>query len=217
VQSCAMCGNPRPGDASFRDRLLPEQPPSQHHAWGGGGFGDDGDAVGRSTSRINELHAAALGGLAGSALAMLQGSSVTRGAFTGASAGFIGSSLINELDMLSSHLELLRDHMQEGGAAGAGAGAGRVGNGYEELLERFGTGAPVRRTNTETIESMPTRVIATASVLPQEQKNCCICLADFEAGDQAKTLPCFHLFHSVCIDQWLRQSNQCPVCKTNVV
>eukprot|EP00397_Hematodinium_sp_SG-2012_P049457 GEMP01057043.1.p1 GENE.GEMP01057043.1~~GEMP01057043.1.p1 ORF type:complete len:244 (+),score=68.19 GEMP01057043.1:205-936(+) len=57
----------------------------------------------------------------------------------------------------------------------------------------------------------------------QEQKDaggsehqCRICLEHFALSDQVKTLPCFHLFHSNCVDRWLRVNERCPVCRTNL-
>lgn len=49
-----------------------------------------------------------------------------------------------------------------------------------------------------------------------DSQNCTICLEDFSAGDKYITLPCFHNFHENCIKNWLRQSNQCPICKHRV-
>jgi len=57
------------------------------------------------------------------------------------------------------------------------------------------------------------RVTGDASHLG-EQSCCTICLEDFKAGDDVKTLPCLHLYHMSCIDSWLRRSNDCPICKT---
>lgn len=46
----------------------------------------------------------------------------------------------------------------------------------------------------------------------EEEKNCPICLEPFEEGNTVKTLPCWHMFHTQCIDKWLRMRNKCPVC-----
>jgi len=48
------------------------------------------------------------------------------------------------------------------------------------------------------------------------QQTCMVCLCDFEETDQVRRLPCNHIFHSSCIDEWLRRCTDCPICKTNV-
>jgi len=45
---------------------------------------------------------------------------------------------------------------------------------------------------------------------------CRICLELYEEGDEVKTLPCFHIFHSSCIDKWFQVSDECCICKTSV-
>ncbi|XP_052771475.1 uncharacterized protein LOC128211094 [Mya arenaria] len=45
---------------------------------------------------------------------------------------------------------------------------------------------------------------------------CHVCFENYEVGDLQKVLPCFHLFHSSCIDQWLKERATCPVCRTQV-
>lgn len=65
------------------------------------------------------------------------------------------------------------------------------------------------------IRSLPTRRITIGDVagMPIEHKACAVCMEDFKAGDEQKSLPCFHRFHGVCIDPWLRRNSSCPICK----
>jgi len=48
-----------------------------------------------------------------------------------------------------------------------------------------------------------------------EHSSCMVCLCDFEDGDTLKIVPCFHKFHEECIDRWLLQKAECPVCKAS--
>mmetsp|Transcript_34731 Transcript_34731/g.81084 ORF Transcript_34731/g.81084 Transcript_34731/m.81084 type:complete len:459 (-) Transcript_34731:46-1422(-) len=56
--------------------------------------------------------------------------------------------------------------------------------------------------------------------IPPEMRNgqsqCMVCLCGFENGDEVRRLPCGHIFHASCIDEWLRRCTDCPVCKANV-
>lgn len=40
---------------------------------------------------------------------------------------------------------------------------------------------------------------------------CTICLLDFEVSEEVRQLPCRHLFHTCCIDPWLRKRGGCPL------
>ncbi|EES07317.1 hypothetical protein BDA96_04G267300 [Sorghum bicolor] len=47
---------------------------------------------------------------------------------------------------------------------------------------------------------------------------CAVCLEAFQAGDRCRVLPrCEHGFHAQCVDQWLRKSRLCPVCRAEVL
>ncbi|CAK9322966.1 unnamed protein product [Citrullus colocynthis] len=49
-------------------------------------------------------------------------------------------------------------------------------------------------------------------------RGCSICLGDYKNDDVLRLLPdCGHLFHSGCIDPWLRMNPSCPVCRTSPV
>ncbi|KAG6533811.1 BRCA1-associated protein homolog 2-like [Zingiber officinale] len=46
-----------------------------------------------------------------------------------------------------------------------------------------------------------------------EDTSCSICLDDFEVMTQALAMPCGHSFHEVCLKEWLRRRNSCPLCR----
>ncbi|KAJ6668067.1 hypothetical protein lerEdw1_016388 [Lerista edwardsae] len=49
---------------------------------------------------------------------------------------------------------------------------------------------------------------------PSEKKikECVICMLDFVYGDPIRFLPCLHIYHVHCIDDWLMRSFTCPSC-----
>mmetsp|Transcript_53442 Transcript_53442/g.137897 ORF Transcript_53442/g.137897 Transcript_53442/m.137897 type:complete len:480 (-) Transcript_53442:44-1483(-) len=49
-----------------------------------------------------------------------------------------------------------------------------------------------------------------------EQTVCMVCLSNFSNDEECRRLPCNHVFHSGCIDEWLRRCTDCPICKANV-
>ncbi|KAF1894746.1 hypothetical protein Lal_00021039 [Lupinus albus] len=49
--------------------------------------------------------------------------------------------------------------------------------------------------------------------LTHEDPECCICLAKYKDKEEVRQLPCSHLFHQKCVDQWLRIISCCPLCK----
>lgn len=45
-----------------------------------------------------------------------------------------------------------------------------------------------------------------------ELGDCCtICLMDFARGDRIAQLPCGHVYHSACINEWLEVRPRCPM------
>ena len=47
----------------------------------------------------------------------------------------------------------------------------------------------------------------------EEADKCTICLSEFEVEEDVRRLPCMHLFHVECVDQWLGQNKRCPICR----
>ncbi|KAI4342328.1 hypothetical protein MLD38_026967 [Melastoma candidum] len=53
---------------------------------------------------------------------------------------------------------------------------------------------------------------------PDELKpDCSICLESFLPQDKLLRLPCTHMFHSACLDPWVRTCGDCPYCRKAIV
>jgi len=54
----------------------------------------------------------------------------------------------------------------------------------------------------------------------QCQEECPVCFLPYEEGEELRTLPCLHAFHTECIDRWLTSRREsalcCPICHTKV-
>ncbi|GMT14743.1 hypothetical protein PFISCL1PPCAC_28724 [Pristionchus fissidentatus] len=44
------------------------------------------------------------------------------------------------------------------------------------------------------------------------EAECAICMGELDAGERVRYLPCMHLFHVECVDDWLVRSFNCPSC-----
>lgn len=44
----------------------------------------------------------------------------------------------------------------------------------------------------------------------RDEGRCAICFEDFNVGVR---MPCFHMFHTDCITDWLHIANSCPLCR----
>ena len=65
------------------------------------------------------------------------------------------------------------------------------------------------------------RYIPVSEVKEIKQENgnelkCMICLYDINIGETECTLPCLHIFHPDCLEQWLVRKKACPVCKYDI-
>lgn len=51
---------------------------------------------------------------------------------------------------------------------------------------------------------------------PRPQKECCICLDEYDAESVIVRTPCRHLMHRACLAKWLKTSHFCPICRGNL-
>lgn len=64
---------------------------------------------------------------------------------------------------------------------------------------------------------------STVQVIIQSNKEinedlCAVCLGEFKAGERVSVLPdCAHIFHVSCINKWLENHSNCPLCRTSTI
>ena len=84
---------------------------------------------------------------------------------------------------------------------------------YEQLLElEEGVGNVNKGLSKDKISKIPLKPFRKA--LFEDNSNCIICMETFNENELVKQLPCGHIFHGNCIDQWLREQKTCPFCKS---
>ena len=47
--------------------------------------------------------------------------------------------------------------------------------------------------------------------------DCVICMSQVENSASIRQLPCDHIYHTECIDQWLLVNKKCPICRKPTV
>ena len=52
---------------------------------------------------------------------------------------------------------------------------------------------------------------------PQDKEECSICIEPMKNRNVLKQLDCGHFFHSSCIEPWLQQKRDCPICRRHTV
>ncbi|XP_075146621.1 uncharacterized protein LOC142221021 isoform X2 [Haematobia irritans] len=60
------------------------------------------------------------------------------------------------------------------------------------------------------------RRVRRPSETDEDAEKCAICLSLFEIENDVRRLPCMHLFHTDCVDQWLVTNKHCPICRVDI-
>lgn len=92
---------------------------------------------------------------------------------------------------------------------------------YEELYELFGPPRAPEGAPEVALAQLPLKTISAAEcsggVGAKQAVACPICLDDFGDGHHVRQLPCCgYVFHCACVDRWLRQRADCPLCRADV-
>ncbi|KAF8403701.1 hypothetical protein HHK36_011805 [Tetracentron sinense] len=100
-------------------------------------------------------------------------------------------------------------------SGGDSGGGGRINHQAStdhlpEPMVVVGLGKPI-------IDSYPKLILGESRRLPKPNNGpCSICLSEYRPKDTVRCIPeCHHCFHADCIDEWLRMSATCPLCRNS--
>ncbi|KAK3281740.1 hypothetical protein CYMTET_10494 [Cymbomonas tetramitiformis] len=87
---------------------------------------------------------------------------------------------------------------------------------FSAAIVRAALGRPAKGLTEEQIDALPHRRLTEQEITSMDDAACVICIEDMEAGEQARELPCTHVFHTECIDRWLLLNSTCPRCRESL-
>lgn len=91
-----------------------------------------------------------------------------------------------------------------------------IGPGLEQLIQQLAENDPNRYgtppASKSVIQNLP-NIKITNDLLESDYSDCAVCKDSFELHEEAKQLPCKHVYHQDCIIPWLELHNSCPVCR----
>lgn len=91
-----------------------------------------------------------------------------------------------------------------------------IGPGLEQLIQQLAENDPNRYgtppASKSAVEKLPDIKI-NEEMLASDSSQCAVCKDSFELQEEAKQMPCKHIYHKDCILPWLELHNSCPVCR----
>ncbi|GMI15550.1 hypothetical protein TrLO_g1351 [Triparma laevis f. longispina] len=111
----------------------------------------------------------------------------------------------------------------EGGGGGGGVGGEEKGNwkrfkydeGGDTSLEDMEAGSANK--GLPAPPASPSRAHHTqAQANLDEQNTCSICICEYEPSDTCVQLPCGHIYHDECLEQWIENHHKCPLCNMDL-
>ena len=105
------------------------------------------------------------------------------------------------------------------------------GNKKTDLIAKSSLNIDKCKEITDNIDSMLNKLglekIPNVSVVPKQirigpsdellNQQCSICHDIYKCKEYKRSLVCNHTFHKKCIDKWLKQNINCPMCRTEII
>lgn len=100
---------------------------------------------------------------------------------------------------------------------------GRHDEQYESVIEESFEDQPTLKKTDNIINISSQKFKALSKKLKSDNKECSICLNDFEKNDDVSITTCKHIFHNTCITEWGKYKmsdeetkTECPICRTKI-
>ncbi|XP_050672414.1 LIM domain-containing protein A [Leptidea sinapis] len=128
--------------------------------------------------------------------------------------GHVQHHMHHYLQMNPPHLHISIQHSLMSG----GLGVTTAGGAALATLVQVGDVGDARRSRGATRAVIERNTYRHAYSRPGEHldEKCTICLSIFEEDSDCRRLPCMHLFHMECVDQWLSTNKHCPICRVDI-
>ena len=66
------------------------------------------------------------------------------------------------------------------------------------------------------LQKMSEEITQFNNILYKENDGCVICLDNFKTDEKIIKLPCNHIYHPECIQEWLKNNITCPLCRNEL-
>ncbi|GFH58718.1 hypothetical protein CTEN210_15194 [Chaetoceros tenuissimus] len=112
---------------------------------------------------------------------------------------------------MNNPFEFFQQFMHEPEHAAAAFGFGGNGQTHTHDPQQPSRAAPPA--DTKAIRQLPVVSVSPEDLVDENNRECCICFEENKLHDKVMRLPCAHIYHPACIQEWLQRHCTCPVCR----
>ena len=89
---------------------------------------------------------------------------------------------------------------------------------FRTRLDTLNEAPPQAENAAPNIEQLPSITILEEHIsdINSNTSSCPVCMDPFHLGEEARQLPCRHIFHDPCIFPWLQGRLTCPLCRSQI-